>query len=90
MASAWAIHQIEKADWTTSFRPSFHQYILRHENPDLYRYIDMKIRLDGYFEMFGRSYYKYIDIGQHKYWMCGTVLNRTLLDEDAHPEPPDD
>ena len=71
----------ESATWykTTYIQP--HEYIVRHEQPELFADLAARIDRDGYWGEFQGRRYRYLDIGGYKYWHFNIILNRELLSE---------
>lgn len=68
--------RINRIKWikTTHIQP--HEYILRKDHPDLYSEISKMIKEKGYTKDFRGTKYRYVDIGEYKYWCMGIILNR--------------
>jgi hypothetical protein len=78
-----------------------HEYTVRRDwDGDLFRAVVGYIQANGVPHRYGRSTYRYLVIGEHKYWtMHGSpyaqiLINRAkltespLMDQDAPPPPP--
>jgi hypothetical protein len=59
-----------------------HEYLLRHEHPEVFEYYRAKLRTHGVREQFtlrGRtSWYRYYYEGPYKFWIIPPVLNRAF------------
>ncbi|MFC1826253.1 hypothetical protein ACFLYZ_02535 [Thermodesulfobacteriota bacterium] len=49
---------------------------MEETEPELVKVIKKKLVQDGYLENFMNEEYRYIDIGDYKYWYIEPVLNR--------------
>lgn len=53
-----------------------HEYIVKGQNPELFDDVKAAIKEHGYNAKFGKWTYRYLNIGEYKYWAFQTVLNR--------------
>jgi hypothetical protein len=75
---------VEAITWTktTYIRP--HEYFLRDDHPDVYGPLRQAIVEHGYDAYFYRAPFRYLDLGEYKYWAYDTLINRERLDL-VHP-----
>jgi hypothetical protein len=68
-----------------------HWYTLRAYAPDeaAFERFVMHVRLCGYRERFGKTWYTYLDVDEWKYWTMGSPLDQTILINRAKivPDP---
>lgn len=72
---------IDNNKWKTS-RDKSHQYTLSYQkspNRKTFEYFVLHIRDKGYKAEFCRHFYKYLNIGEYKYWTMGNPLEETIL-----------
>jgi hypothetical protein len=81
--------EINKQKWTsakTYVKTAPHEYIVDKQNPELFKTICGMIDKEGYyaeFTLFGNTKtYKYLKIGNYKYWHIDNILNRNLIHEE--------
>jgi len=85
---------IARAPWrfakTMADQP--HEYTQRKDNPrDDFEAMVVHIREHGYRERYGRNYYKYLNVGEWRYWTMGwpvtvtIIINRTRIDTAGVP-----
>jgi hypothetical protein len=73
------------APWksATTYPDAPHQYLLRHEHPDIFVWFQDKIKTEGVREQFRlrerTSTYRYFYAGDFKHWIIGPVLNRARV-----------
>ena len=72
--------EITQQDWIfakTYAKTAPHEYIVRETNPDFFDKMCKLIDEEGYVERWrdGKEY-KYLKIGNHKYWHFDIILNR--------------
>ena len=74
---------IAKQKWTfakTFAKTAPHEYIIKHQNPELFKAIVDLIDTKGYTKDFTLSGHtetnKYFEISGYRYWHYGVVLNR--------------
>jgi hypothetical protein len=77
---------LEAAGWkgTTFIKP--HEYVLHHVYPDVYRIVQKAIQEHGYVREFQGRPYRYVDIGDHTYWIVEKVVNRTARIDGEGPD----
>ncbi len=69
---------VKDAVWHRTTYVSPHEYILRDEYPELFAAMKELVREEGYPDRFQGRTYRYADLGAHRYWLMGVVLNRAL------------
>ncbi len=72
---------IKKVRWQTS-KDKSHSYTVKKWTPGLsgeFEAFVMYIREKGYAGFFGKTRYKYFDIGGFKYWSMGAPLGITII-----------
>jgi hypothetical protein len=74
----------EAISWThtTYIRP--HEYFLRKDHPEAYDLLHQAVTEHGYDAYFYRSPFRYLDLGEYKYWVYETLINCERLDL-VHP-----
>lgn len=77
---------IEGSEWTfaKTMPQNPHEYTLRKKaaargQEDEFEWFVMAIREVGYDGTYGRTTYKYLNIGEWKYWTMGAPLDQTIL-----------
>jgi hypothetical protein len=75
---------VEAITWrkTTYIRP--HEYFMRHDQSEVYDLLKRAIDEHGYDAFFYQTIFRYLDLGDFKYWAYDTLVNRERLDLD-HP-----
>ena len=68
---------IRNANWIKTDFIKPHEYVVEETDPELVEAIKKKLVQNGYYEKFMGEEYRYIDIGDYKYWYIEPVLNRT-------------
>jgi hypothetical protein len=63
---------------TTYIRP--HEYFLRKEHPGLYDLLKQAVAEHGYDASFYGTRFRYLNLGDYKYWVYDTLINRERLD----------
>ncbi len=69
---------VKDADWTPTAYIEAHEYIIRDEYPELFAAMKELVGEEGYPGRFQGRTYRYADLGGHRYWLMGVVLNRAL------------
>ncbi len=69
---------VKAAVWHRTTHVSPHEYIRRDEYPRLFGMMKERVRVEGYPGRFQGRTYHYADLGAHRYWLMGVVLNRAL------------
>jgi hypothetical protein len=77
------IEAINAASWRASELEGPHEYIVDKWNPELFHEITSLIRLEGYRGTFNNEEYRYLDIGEHRYWQIDIILNRASNDQPS-------
>ena len=72
--------EIAKGDWHKTNYIAPHQYIKRDECPELFEKLKALIKSDGYYDTFQGVKYRYVKIGEWRYWAFNIILNRTRID----------
>jgi hypothetical protein len=74
----------EAISWTktTYIRP--HEYFLRKDHPSVYDLLQQAVAEHGCDAHFYRSLFRYLNLGDYKYWVYDTLINRERLDL-VHP-----
>lgn len=67
---------IEKAGWIKTDYIQPHEYVLYNNEPVLVRQMNYLIEDEGYTKEFMGVKYRYVDVGEYRYWLIGVVLNR--------------
>jgi hypothetical protein len=74
---------IQHAQWkfAKSMPQMPHWYTLRScaSDESAFERFVMHVRLVGYKERFGKTWYTYLNIGEWKYWTMGSPLKATIL-----------
>jgi len=70
------LNLIKAAPWRVSHNPEYHEYILDHQEKQLFDEVKHLIQHNGYTAFFMDQPYKYTDIETYRYWVCENVLNR--------------
>jgi hypothetical protein len=70
------LREIEKQVWKKTTYLEAHEYIHRDWNPTLFATICKLIDEQGYRGSFKETRYKYVDIGDCRYWHYILILNR--------------
>jgi hypothetical protein len=83
MTSKKLLESIKAAPWRASDLEEPHEYIVDKWNPELFHRITSLIRLYGYRGTFNNDEYRYLDIGEHRYWQIDIILNRTRNDQPS-------
>ena len=98
--ATWCIHFREQRGGHTTtlpwkfaktYRDAPHEYILTHQNPELFKWFLQKIKTEARAEQFtlrGRTAtYRYYHAGDgYKYWIIQNVLNRAKVIPDPNPQ----
>ena len=77
------LESIKAAPWRASDLEEPHEYIVDKWDPVLFQTITSLIHLDGYCGTFLNNEYRYLDIGEHRYWQIDIILNRTRNDQPS-------
>ena len=56
-----------------------HEYVLEHEQPELFAHAEVLLEIDSYGALFRGYPYRYVDRDGWKYWIIDDVLNRERL-----------
>ena len=72
---------LKAASWRKSKLAAPHEYVLKHDRPQLFNMMKAMIARDGYRQAFQGRTYLYIDLDGYKYWTVDVVLNRAKLNE---------
>ncbi len=78
---------VNDAVWHRTTHVSPHEYILRDEYPELFAAVKERVGEEGYPGRFQGRTYRYADLGAHRYWLMGVVLNRARLDVGGVERP---
>ena len=70
---------IAAAAWRESTYLAPHAYVLQRAEPALYNLVRTLVETQGYTASFQGKPYRYLDVGDHTYWLVGHVLNRRPL-----------
>ncbi len=66
------------AIWTPTAYIKPHEYIVRKDHEELFALMETRIEEEGYDAPFQGRTYRYVDVGEHRYWLMEPVLNRAL------------
>ena len=77
------MEEIKAAPWRASDLDGPHEYIVDKWDPALFHKITSLIRVDGYRGTFNNEEYRYLDIGEHRYWQIDIILNRASIDQPS-------
>ena len=69
---------VNEAVWQATSYIEPHEYIVRDEYPELFALMKARIEKAGYDAPFRGRTYRYVDLGDHRYWLMEPVLNRAL------------
>ena len=72
------------AEWrkTTTYPPHLeHEYILIEKQPELVQMLCAAIDEFGYDEVFYSRTYRYLNLGDYRYWHFDTLVNRETLEK---------
>ena len=69
---------IKAAPWRASDLEGPHEYIVDKWDPELFHTIISLISTNGYRGTFNNEEYRYLNIGEHRYWQIDIILNRAL------------
>jgi len=74
---------IDAAEWRKTDYIQPHKYILQHTHPDLYAALAQALESneEGYSGTFRGWTYRYLHIGDYKYWRIEDVVNREFIPE---------
>jgi hypothetical protein len=81
MKEAELLQLINKAYWKKTNYIQPHEYMLRKDYSEVYSALKEKIDKEGYEAKFLGKVYKYVNIGEYRYWAYDTLINRALLSE---------
>jgi hypothetical protein len=81
MEEAELLQLINKAFWKKTNYIQAHEYMLRKDYPEVYSALKEKIDKEGYEKEFLGKKYRYVNIGEYRYWAYDTLINRALLSE---------
>jgi hypothetical protein len=70
---------IAAASWRETTYIAPHAYVLHRAEPELYALVRTLLETQGYQASFQGKAYRYVDVGDHTYWIVGHVLNRRRL-----------
>ncbi len=71
--------------WTDTTYIKPHQYIVRKDHEELFALMEARLKEDGYDARFLKTTYRYVDIGEHRYWLMEPILNRALGSKRPKP-----
>ena len=71
---------VEMVEWRATNYIAPHEYVLEHQERELFARMKTKIAREGYDGPFLRKTYRYVNIGSFRYWIVGNVLNRAKLE----------
>jgi hypothetical protein len=74
----------EAISWTKTNYIRPHEYFLRKDHLALYDQLKRAVDDHGYDAYFYRTPFRYLDLGEYKYWVYDTLINRERLDL-VHP-----
>ena len=74
---------IKAAPWRASDLEEPHEYIVDKWDPTLFQKITSLIRLEGYRGTFYNEEYRYLDLGENRYWQIDIILNRAPNDQPS-------
>lgn len=74
---------IDEAEWTRTHYISAHEYVIAKDEPSLHAAMKVLVEEDGYPGQFLKTVYRYVDVGEYRYWVMGVVLNRSRLDVEG-------
>ncbi len=69
---------LDDAIWTPTTYIKPHEYILEKNHGELFALMKARIEEAGYEAPFQGRTYRYVDVGEYRYWLMEPVLNRTL------------
>jgi hypothetical protein len=75
----------KRAGWHQTNYIQPHEYVLQHEQPELFAHASGLLAADSYGAMFRGYPYRYIDRNGWKYWIIDDVLNRERLPPSGEP-----
>lgn len=74
---------IERHRWTFAKTMAHipHEYVVRQKvrDDESFNRFVITIRSEGYTEYFGRKPFKYLNVGDYKYWTMGSPLEQTII-----------
>ncbi len=70
---------LDDAIWTATTYIKPHQYIVRKDHGELFALMEARLKEEGYDAPFQARTYRYVDVGEHRYWLMGVVLNRARV-----------
>lgn len=70
------VAMIEAGSWHVTDYIAKHSYITIHKQPELFRKLADAIDKYGYNAKFFKTTYRYLNIGEYRYWHYQIVLNR--------------
>ncbi len=76
MTNEKLMEAIKAAPWRASDLVEPHEYIVDKWDPELYHALASLIHLDGYRGKFYNEEYRYLDLGEYRYWRIDIILNR--------------
>jgi hypothetical protein len=83
MATEKVLESIKAAPWRASELDGPHEYIVDKWDTTLFHEITTLILHNGYRGTFNNQEYRYLDIGEHRYWQIDIILNRTRNDQPS-------
>ncbi len=67
---------LSDAIWTATSYIEPHEYIVRKDHEELFALMEARLKEDGYDARFLKTTYRYVDVGEHRYWLMDPILNR--------------
>jgi hypothetical protein len=73
---------VDSVEWRCSRRVCKHQYIVKKEQPELFKQLHWALRASLFSEKYKKCIYKVCFIAGFKYWRMGEVINRKPMTEE--------
>ncbi len=70
---------LSDAIWTATTYIKPHEYIVEKDHGELFALMEARLKGEGYEAPFQGRTYRYVDVGEHRYWLMGVVLNRARV-----------